>query len=137
MRGFDAADFETAVKSLTLPVLEPPSSITQRAVPEKASREAERIKRTFGCWGVQVDSRPKGCTGSLVFAFYGEADPYWFVLRSCSTACEFKGESVELLSHGDQGWYVTIGGFINSPKEDVERLKRQIEKAEMLRLQLQ
>lgn len=136
VEGLNVTDFQVEQKSITLPILEPPSSITRRAVPEEAAREAERVKRTFSCWGVEAKTRPRGCTGGLVFAFYGDADPYWFVLRSCSTACEFKGESVEMLRRGDRGWDVTIGGFINSPKEEVERLKQQIEKAEMFRLQL-
>ena len=104
--------------------------------PKAASREAEKVKRRFGCWGVEAETRPQGCTGNLVFAYYGESDPYWFVLRSCSTACKFKGESVETLRRGDRGWDVTVGGFINNPKEEIERLKRQIEKAEMFRLRL-
>jgi hypothetical protein len=131
VEGLRTADFQLEQKSLTLPVLGPPSSITRRAVPEEASREAEKVKRPFGCWGVESETRLQGCTGSLVFAYYGDTDPYWFVLRSCSTACEFKGESVEMLRRGDHGWDVTIGGLINSPKEEVERLKKQIEKAEM------
>ena len=72
----------------------------------------------------------------MVFAHHGENDPYWFVLRSCSSACEFKGESVEMLRRGDHGWDGTVGGLINNPKEEIERLKRQIERAEMFRLQL-
>ncbi len=136
VQGFAAADFQSETKSLTLPAWEPPSSITQRTFREEARRQAEKIRRTFGCWGVEADTRPQECGGSLVFAFYGDNDPYWFVLRSCATACEFKGESVEMLRRGDHGWDVTVGGFINSPKEEVERLKQQIEKAEMFRLQL-
>ncbi len=44
---------------------------------------------------------------------YGEKDPRWFVLRSCSTACEFKGEAVEMLRRGDRGWEVTSAGLVN------------------------
>ena len=91
VQGLSMADFEVVEKSVTLPVLEPPSSITHRAVPEKAAKEAERVKRLFGCWGVDAETRPQGCSGSLVFSYYGDKDPYWFVLRSCSTACELKG----------------------------------------------
>ena len=136
VEGLSLADFRVKQKSLTLPVLSPPYSIARRVVPEEASREAEKTKRTFGCWGTESETRQQGCTGSLVFAFYGDNDPYWFVLRSCSTTCEFKGESVEMLRRGDHGWDVTVGGFINGPKEEVGRLKQQIEKAEMFRLQL-
>jgi hypothetical protein len=57
-------------------------------------------------------------------------------LRSCSKACESAGETVEMLRRGDHRWEVTSAGFIDGPKAEVERLKQQIEKAEMFRLQL-
>jgi hypothetical protein len=135
VEGVSPADFEAVQRVVTLPVLEPPTSTTTRVTPAGASREAERIKRVFTCWGVEAETRPQGCTGNLVFAYYGENDPYWFVLRSCSTACEFKGESVEMLRRGDRGWEITSAGFVDSPKE-VERLKQQIEKAAMFRFPL-
>ncbi len=136
VEGLSVADFQVEQKSVTLPILEPPSSILLREVPAEAPREAERVKSLFGCWGVESETRPRGCSGSLTFAYYGDADPYWFVLRSCATACEFKGESVEMLRRGDHGWEVTSGGFVGSPQAEVERLKRQIEKAKMLQLEL-
>jgi hypothetical protein len=119
------ADFQTEQKSVTLPALGPPSSITNRVMPEGVARNAEKVKRVFRCWGVEAETRPQGCTGTLVFAFYGENDPYWFVLRACSTACEFRGEAVEMLRRGDRGWEVTSAGFVNGAQE-VERLKQQI-----------
>ena len=71
-----------------------------------------------------------------MFAYYGDLDPYWFVWRRCSAACEFGGDSIEELTRGDRGWEVTSSGFINRPKAEVERLKQQVQKAEMFRLQL-
>jgi len=84
---------------------------------------------------MKAEAKPNGCSGSLVFAYYGPEDPDWFVLRSCSTACEFKGEAVEMLQRGDREWELTSAGFVENPS-DVERLKRQIEKAAMFRLPL-
>jgi hypothetical protein len=129
-------DFDSEEKVITLPTLDMPSSISAHAVPEEASREAERVKRLLGCGPLDAKSRPSGCGGTLVFAFYGPADPYWFVWRTCSASCEFGGDAIEELTRGDRGWEVTSGGFINSPKAEVERLKQQIQKAEMFRLQL-
>lgn len=134
--GLSLADFQVQQKSVTLPVLEPPTSITTRATPAGAFREAEKIKRLFSCWGVKAETHPRGCTGALVFAYYGENDRYWFVLRACSMACEFKGESVEMLSRGDREWEVTSGGFMGGPRAEVERMKQQIERAAMFRFPL-
>jgi hypothetical protein len=128
-------DFDLEVKPITLPTLQTPSSISAGAVPAEASQEAQRLKRLLGC-GPLDGKRPNGCSGTLVFAFYGPADPYWFVLRTCLATCEFGGDAIEELTRGDRGWEVTSGGFINSPKSEVERLKQQIQKAEMFRLQL-
>jgi len=136
VEGLSLADFQVQQRSVTLPALEPPASILRQEVSAEASREAERVKHLFGCWGIESETQPRGCGGSLVFAYYGEADPYWFVLRSCSTSCEFKGESVEMLRRGDHGWEVTSGGFVGSPTAEVERFKQRIEKAEMFRLRL-
>jgi hypothetical protein len=129
-------DFDSEERSLTLPTLDAPSSIAGRVVPQEASREAERVRRLLGCGPPDAKSRPSGCGGTLVFAFYGPADPYWFVWRTCAASCEFGGDAIEELTRGDRGWEVTSGGFINSPKSEVERLKQQIQKAEMIRLQL-
>jgi hypothetical protein len=128
-------DFRFEEISVTLPHLGPPSSVLVRTVPEEAPREAERVRRLFNCWGAEPETRPPGCTGRLAFAFYGMADPYWFVLRTCSTKCAFRGDSVEELARGERGWEARAAGFINSPKAEVERLRRQIEKAEMFRLE--
>lgn len=136
VEGLSPNDFQIEQRSITLPVLEPPSSIVTRVVPEEATREAEKVRRLFGCWGVEAETRPRGCMGSLVFAYYGARDPYWFVLRACAMTCEFKGESVEMLRRGDHGWEVTSGGFIGSPKAEVDRLKQQIERAAMFRVPL-
>ncbi|HLG98794.1 MAG TPA: hypothetical protein VKX49_20955 [Bryobacteraceae bacterium] len=135
VEGIKPSDFESAEKSITLPALDPPSSISRREVPAEAGKEGERIKRLFRCWGVESETKPNGCSGSLVFAYYGPRDPYWFVLRSCAAACDFKGEAVEMLRRGDRGWEITSAGFVDNPKE-AERLKEQIEKAEMIRLPL-
>jgi|GEM_PF-5079036 len=131
-------DFEFEEKTITLPPLGLPSSILHRVVPEEASREAERIRQQFVCWGVDTKRLP-GCTGTLVFAYYANDDPSWYVLRTCSSACEpeFRGDSIESLTRREWGWTITVGGFMNSPKEDIERVKRKIEKAEMFRFELQ
>ena len=73
-----------------------------------------------------------------MFAYYGATDPYWFVRVEILFEClpEFGGDVIEELTRGDWGWEVTSGGFIKTPKAEVERLKQQIQKAEMLRLQL-
>lgn len=136
IRGMTAADFQLQETSVILPTLEPPSAISHRDVPPEARTEAEKVKLVFRCSEAQNEKPTEGCSGSLVFGYYGPEDPYWFVLRSCAEACEFKGESVETLRRGDHGWEVTSAGFIDSPKAEVERLKQQIQKAEMFRLQL-
>ena len=136
VKGLRPADFQIEEKSVTLPTWEMPAPIANHKIPADAASEAARVKRLLGCSGGATETRPRGCGGTLVFAFYGAADPYWFVLRSCSTACEFGGDAIEELTRGDHGWEVTSGGFINTPKTEVERLKQQIQKAEMLRLQL-
>jgi hypothetical protein len=130
------ADFASEEKTVTLPALDPPSSVVTRAVPDEASREAQRLKRLLGCGPLDAGNSPSSCSGTLVFAFYGTADPYWFVWRTCSTACQFGGDAIEELTRGDAGWEVTSGGFVNTPKAEVERLKEQVQKAEMFRLQL-
>ena len=129
-------DFDSRAEAITLPTLGPPLSISARAVPKEASGEAERVKRLLGCGPLDATSHPSGCSGTLIFALYGPSDPYWFVLRTCSASCDFHGEAIEELTRGDRGWEVTSGGFIKSPMEEVERLKQQIQKAEMFRLQL-
>jgi hypothetical protein len=136
IEGMRAADFQSQETSIILPTLEAPTAISHRDVPAEARTEAEKVKQVFRCSDAQNETPTEGCSGSLVFAFYGPEDPYWFVVRSCSEACEFKGESVEMLRRGDHGWEVTSAGFIDRPKAEVERLKQQIEKAEMFRLQL-
>lgn len=130
------ADFESEERTVTLPAIDAPSSILTRTVPEDATREAQRLKRLLGCLPLDAENRPSGCSGTLVFAFYGSADPYWFVWRTCSTTCEYGGDAIEELTRGDAGWEVTSRGFINTPKAEVERLKGQVKKAEMLRLKL-
>lgn len=136
IKDMTAADFQIQEKSVILPALEAPSAILRREIPADAQTEAEKVKQVFRCADPQNKAPADGCSGSLAFAYYSADDPYWFVLRSCSEACEFKGESVETLRRGDHGWEVTSAGFIDSPKAEVERLKQQIEKAEMFRLQL-
>jgi hypothetical protein len=131
-----SADFDSEEKLLTLPTIGEPSSILKRAVPEGASQEAQRMKRLLGCGPIGARSGRSGCAGTLVFAFYGPADPYWFVWRACSTACEFGGDAIEELTRGDSGWEVTSRGFIDRPEAEVERLKQQVRRAEMFRLQL-
>jgi hypothetical protein len=130
------ADLQFAEMEIVLPTWQEPFSISGTAVPQGSREEADRIKQSFGCWGVHVQARPRGCSGSLVFAHYGSNDPYWFVFRACSTACEFQPESVEMVRRGDRHWEVTGSGFIGGPKSEVERLKHQIKRAVMFRLQL-
>jgi len=89
----------------------------------------------FGCWGAKSKARPPRCTGGFLFAYYGEADPYWLVLRSCSATCEFKGDAVEMLRRGDHDWEATSAGYVDRG-DDIKRLKMLIEKAAMFRLQL-
>lgn len=133
--GLSLTDFQSEEKVVVLPALVPPAPVVQHKTPAGAINEAERVKHLFTCSG-SSDKKPRGaCTGGLVFAYYGSADPYWFVLRSCSSACEFGGEAVEELTRTGLGWTNTAGGFINRPKAEVDRLKRQIEKAVMFRLQ--
>jgi hypothetical protein len=134
--GLRPADFQIEEKSVTLPAWVLPASISGHKTPAEAASESARLKRLLGCGAVSAETRPPRCSGTLVFAYYGATDPYWFVLRSCSTDCEFGGDAIEELTRGDRGWEVTSGGFINTPKAEVERLKQQIQKAEMLRLQL-
>jgi hypothetical protein len=129
-------DFKLQVQTITLPLLVPPPSVLNRTEPPEAFREAERIRKLFGCTDQTLPARLGRCTGSLVFAYYGERDPYWFVLRSCSANCKFKGESVEMLTRGDNGWEVTSGGLLRGRKSEIERFKTQILRAEMFRLQL-
>ncbi len=131
------ADFEFEEKSITMPPLGLPNSISRRVIPGEAPREAKRLRREFVCWEVD-NKRPPGCTGSLAFAYYNEADPYWFVLRTCSPACpsRFRGESIQFLTRRVWGWAVTSGGHMNSPKDEVARFKQKIEQAEMFRFKL-
>jgi hypothetical protein len=135
VEGLRPSDFDIAEQSVTLPVLEPPCSISSRIVPQEASSEAERIAKRFRCVSPD-ETTPRACTGTLVFAYYGNADPYWFIARTCSTACEFKGDAIGELARGDRGWEARSSGYIASPKAEVVRLKQQIEKAEMFRFQI-
>jgi len=134
IEGLSLADFESKERLVTLPDLGPPSSISRREIPADAAHEAERIARQLARGASSAEARPD-CRCSLVFAYYGPNDPYWFVLRTCSTACEFKGKAIEMLSRGDRGWEATSGGYIDAPASDVERLEHQIERAEMFRLE--
>jgi hypothetical protein len=131
------ADFEFEQKFITLPSLGLPASILHRMVPGEAHGEADRIRKQFVCWNAGA-KRPPGCTGTQVFAFYNEADPNWYVLRTCSSPCalEFRGDSIEALTRWEQGWAITTSGFINNPKDDVERFKRKIEEAAMFRFEI-
>ena len=131
------ADFEYVETTITLPALGLPASISHREIPKEAAGEAKRIKQYYTCW-YSNSVRPPGCTGSLVFAYYQEMELNWFVLRTCSSACPsgFQGDSIQLLRRGDGGWEASGGGGLNSPKEEVARLKQKIEQAEMFRLQL-
>lgn len=133
------ADFEFAEKTITLPPLGLPASILRREVPKEAADEAKRIKDyyNYNCWGVG-SRRPPGCTGTLVFAYYHESDAKWHVLRTCSSACfpVFQGDSIQVLRRGSDGWEISGGGGINSPREEVARLKQKIEQAEMFRFQI-
>jgi hypothetical protein len=135
--AFQPSDFDSVEGSFTLPSLTvPPDSVLNRKTPAEAPAEATRVSRLFSCSRFG-EPRPQGCKGTLVFAYYGADDPYWFVLRSCSAECEsaFRGDAVEELTRGDGGWDVTSGGFVNTPGKEVERLGAQIRKAEMLRLE--
>jgi len=40
------------------------------------------------------------------------------------------------LARGDRGWEARISGLIDTPKEEVSRLRQRIENAEMFRLRL-
>jgi hypothetical protein len=136
-KGFRMADFDIEERTFTLPALDPPSSISRREVPKGAVRAAKDVAEDFTCWS-EPKARPHGCTGTLVFAYRSEVDPCWFVLRTCSNACEsgFRGESVESLTPGDHGeWFATAGGLM-SRKEEVGPLKPKILGAKMFRLQL-
>ena len=134
--GLRPADFQFEEKSVTLPAWDLPASILQKRVPAEATRESARLKRLYGCESSESKSRSRACGGTLVFAFYGPADPYWFMLWTCPSGCGSDGDAIQELTRGDRGWEVTSGGAINSPKAEVERLKQRILKAEMLRLQL-
>jgi hypothetical protein len=133
--GVDRAGigFEEAV--VLLPRIDVSPSHLHRGTPPEARREAERLKRYFGCKSISARTR---CRGYLLFAYYDTEDPYWFVLRSCEGACEkeFRGASVEMLTRGDRGWELTSAGFVGGSIPDVRRLERQIEKAAMLRIRL-
>lgn len=135
--GLSVTNFSVEEMPIILPAWEPPSSIIRREIPEEASRQAERVKRLLGCDSADSKTPSPGCKGTLIFAYYGKEDPYWFVLRTCSDSCDHAGDSVEELTRGDfSRWEVTSSGFINSPKSEVLRLKQQIEKAEMFRFEL-
>jgi len=129
-----AIDFETNETFVTLPPLTPPASVLQKVVPLEALEEADRLKQLLGCGGRGRGAPALPCSGTLVFAFYGPADPYWFVLRTCSDACQFRGSTVQELTRGDRGWEITSRGYVSG--SDVEHLKQQIEKAEMFRIAL-
>ena len=130
------ADFEFTAKPITLPSLGLPSSIRHHVIPARAHREANRIRKQFNCWEPGT-KRPRGCTGTQVFAYYSEADPVWYILRTCSSACapEFRGDAIEALSYDKQGWTITIGGFTNTP-EDIKWFKPRILKAKMFQFTL-
>jgi hypothetical protein len=130
------SDFHLEEQSLTLPVLTPPSSIINRQVAPEALQEAKRIAPLIACARNSAVRQDVGCSGRLVFGYYGSRDPYWFVLRECSSSCAFKGETILELRRGDRGWEVSSGGVIDRPKSEVDRLKTQIQKAEMFHLQL-
>lgn len=129
-------DYEFVEKIFILPPLGLPASILRRVVPKEAASEAKRVKQGYNCW--YEGSKPSGCTGTLVFAYYNESDMTWPVLRTCSSACPpmFQGDSIQFLRRGMDGWEAYGGGGINSPKEEVARLKQKVEQAEMFRLQL-
>jgi hypothetical protein len=133
-------DFEFTEKSITLPSLGLPSAILHRIAPEEGRREANRLwqdsKKNL-CWDIGTQ-RPLGCTGTVVYAYYNEADPSWYTLRTCSPACqpEFRGDSIQALSRREWGWTATAGGFTNTPA-DIEWFKPRILKAEMFRFELQ
>jgi len=129
-------DFEFAEKTIMLPPLGLPTSILRRVVPKEAAGEANRVKQSYNCW--YEGKRPPGCTGTLVFAYYHEADSKWHVLRTCSPACPpvFQGDSIQLLRRGSDGWEASGGGYFNSPKDEVVRLKQKIEQAAMFRVQI-
>jgi hypothetical protein len=128
-------DFDSEEIAVTLPAVDAPASILTRTVPQGASQEAQRLKRLLGCAPLDAENHLDSCTGTLVFAFYGPTDPYWFVSRTCSTACPFGGDAIQELTRGDTGWEIRSAGFVNTPRAEVERLKAQVQKAEMFRLQ--
>jgi hypothetical protein len=128
------ADFSFEAVTVTLPPIEPPASISARTIPAGARAEAQRLMPLLKCRNPETAGLTI-CSGALVFAFFGPADPYWFVLRTCSPSCGSAGESIEELTRGDRGWEVTSRGLVNSPQAEVDRLKRQILKAEMFRLE--
>lgn len=129
-------DFEFVEKTITLPPLGLPTSISSRAVPKEAASEAKKVKQNYTCWG--EGKRPRGCTGAVVFAYYHESDSTWPVLRTCSSSCPpmFQGESIQFLRRGSWGWEAYGGGQTSSPKEEVIRLKQKIKQAEMFRFQI-
>jgi hypothetical protein len=128
-------EFEFEERIVTLPALGLPAAISHKLVSEEAVQEVERYKKVNACWRQGI-RRPSQCTGTLVFAYYNEADLNWFTLRTCSPACspEFRGDSIQLLSRREWGWTVTVGGFLNNP-EAVKVYKPKIEKAEMFRVE--
>lgn len=130
-RRLNLTDFEFVEKTITLPHLGLPASISRREIPKEAEGEAKRIKQSYTCW--YEGKRPQGCTGTLVFAYYNESDSTWPVLRTCSSSClpVFRGDSIQILRRGMDGWEAYGGGGINSPKDEVARLKQKIEQAEM------
>lgn len=129
------ADFEFKEESITLPPLGLPSSILHRVVPEEAPRAVEEIRQGYVRW----TPLPPGCRCTLVFAYYSEAEPDWYVFRTCSAACpsELRGDSIQSLSRFglEQGWTATAGGFFKNP-EAVEWYKPRIEQAEMFRFEV-
>lgn len=129
-------DFEFKEKPIVLPSLGLPFAILHRIVPQEARSQADRIRSQFVCWEIGT-KKPHGCSGTQVFSYYSEADQSWYLLRSCSSACEpeFRGDAIEALSHRKEGWTVTIGGFTNA-REDIEWFKPKILKAEMFRFEI-
>lgn len=138
--SLNLADFVFEEKIITLPHLGLPASIINQTVPQTGLQEAERLwqeSKNSLCWSVGK-TRPSGCTGKVIYAYYDEDDSRWYTLRTCSSECdpEYRGDSVQILFRGERGeWISTVGGYTNSLK-DIDWYKSRIEKAAMFQFEL-
>lgn len=129
-------DFEFEEHKVVLPALGLPASIKNSMHPESLTLDAEDVRQFVSCWR-QGKKRLPDCRGTLVLPFYSNADPRWYVLRTCSQGCdsEFRGDAIQSFTPGPGGWYTRGANFTNNPA-DVELYKPKIEKSSVLKIEI-